>query len=457
MVKFNGEIESSNPSSSIDQSEEENEEKISYDDLKERMWNDRMRMQKIMAQRESLEPESKPNQEQLRRKKMSIAEHVILKYMVKIMEVCNAQGFVYGIVPEKGMPVTGSSDSLKEWWKEKAMFDKHAPAAIAEFLPKIVEQGILDPISYMHLLQELHDTTLGSLLSALMQHCHPPQRRFPLERGLPPPWWPKGNEVWWGDQGLVAQEQGAPPYKKPHDLKKAWKVSVLAAIIKHMSPNMDRIRRLVNQSKSLQHKMTLKETTTWSKVVNQEEALLKLTEKSLKISQSKEEEGNREIIKDEKHADLLDQSTLKRKCEFECEAPPLDSLYACQSELEFGFAYKNSRAGHETTCTYRKDDSGVINQEIVHENPETNLRDWINIVLEQDSGNLDEQNNEIFGEAISSSIENYGNYWGENFVEQLNLDPSYGNVDLDAKKLEQILHEAGAISIWDLAYQKIEE
>ncbi|KAL2521607.1 putative ETHYLENE INSENSITIVE 3-like 4 protein [Forsythia ovata] len=279
MVKFHGEIESSSPSSSIDQSEEENEEKISYDDLKKRMSNDRMRMQKIMVQRESLEPESKPNQEQLRRKKMSIAEHVILKYMVKIMEVCNAQGFVYGILPEKGKPVTGSSDSLKEWWKEK----------------------------------------------------------------------------------------------------------------------------------------------------------------------------------DEKHADLLDQSSLKRKCEFECEAPPLDNLYACQSELEFGFAYKNSRTGHDTTRTYRKDDAGVINQKIVDENPETNLRDWINNVLEKDSGNLDEQNNEIVGEAILSAIENYGNYWEENFVEQLNLEPSYGNVDLDAKNLEQILHEAGAISIWDLAYQKTEE
>ncbi|CAA2972897.1 Hypothetical predicted protein [Olea europaea subsp. europaea] len=67
-----------------------------------------MSLQKIMTQRESLEPESKPNQEQLRKKKMSGDQHVALKYMVKIMEDCNAQGFVYGIAPEKGKPVTGS-------------------------------------------------------------------------------------------------------------------------------------------------------------------------------------------------------------------------------------------------------------------------------------------------------------------------------------------------------------
>ncbi|CAN0915938.1 ETHYLENE INSENSITIVE 3-like 5 protein [Linum grandiflorum] len=40
------------------------------------------------------------------------------------------------------------------------------------------------------------DTTLRSLISALMQHCVPPHRRFPLERGLPPPWRPTGNEIW---------------------------------------------------------------------------------------------------------------------------------------------------------------------------------------------------------------------------------------------------------------------
>ncbi|CAL9008335.1 unnamed protein product [Prunus brigantina] len=188
------------------------------------------------------------------------------------MEICKGKGFVYGIVPEKGKPVTGSSDSLREWWKDKVRFNRNAPTAIAEYLPALIfEHG-----SYAHLLHELQDTTLGSLLSALMQHCVP-----------------TGEELWWGDQG-VSIDHGAPPYRKPHDLKKAWKVSALAAVIKHMAPNSDRMRRLVRQSKCLQDKMTAKETAIWSKVVNQEEALLQLTETCLKISDSNEKEDQKE-------------------------------------------------------------------------------------------------------------------------------------------------------------------
>ena len=223
---------------------------ISYDELKKRMWKDRMRMQKLKSQKSNIsttttedhdQPETSSSssarheEEVSRRKKMSRAQDAILKYMVKIMEVCKAKGFVYGIVPEKGKPVTGSSASLREWWKKKVNFDHAEPLAIAKNLPSpeiLEEAGVqIDPTSYMHLLEDLHDTTLGSIVSALMQHCVPPQRRFPLDKGLAPPWWPTGKELWWGQQG-VAQEQGPPPYRKPHDLKKLWKVSVLAAVLK---------------------------------------------------------------------------------------------------------------------------------------------------------------------------------------------------------------------------------
>jgi len=43
----------------------------------------------------------------------------------------------------------------------------------------------------------------------------------------------------------LAQQHGPLPYKRPHDLKKAWKVSVLAAIIKHFSPDVNKVRKLV--------------------------------------------------------------------------------------------------------------------------------------------------------------------------------------------------------------------
>lgn len=221
-------------------------------------------------------PKQRQSQEQARRKKMSRAQDGILKYMLKMMEVCKAQGFVYGIIPEKGKPVSGASDNLRAWWKEKVRFDRNGPAAIAKYQADNSIPGQIEDCNSVastpHTLQELQDTTLGSLLSALMQHCDPPQRRFPLERGVPPPWWPTGEEEWWSELGLP-KDQGPPPYKKPHDLKKAWKVSVLTAVIKHMSPDIAKIRKLVRQSKCLQDKMTAKESATWLAIINQEEAL----------------------------------------------------------------------------------------------------------------------------------------------------------------------------------------
>uniref|UniRef100_A0A6M2FA11 Ethylene insensitive 3-like DNA-binding domain-containing protein n=1 Tax=Populus davidiana TaxID=266767 RepID=A0A6M2FA11_9ROSI len=70
---------------------------------------------------------------------------------------------------------------------------------------------------------------LLDLLSSLIQHCNPPQRKHPLEKKVPPPWWPTGNEDWWLKLGLPQAQ--SPPFKKPYDLKKMWKVGVLTAVI----------------------------------------------------------------------------------------------------------------------------------------------------------------------------------------------------------------------------------
>lgn len=256
------------------------DDEIDVDELEKRMWRDKMRLKRLKEQSKGKEgidmAKQRQSQEQARRKKMSRAQDGILKYMLKMMEVCKAQGFVYGIIPEKGKPVTGASDNLREWWKDKVRFDRNGPAAIAKYQADNAIPGKNDGCNSIgptpHTLQELQDTTLGSLLSALMQHCDPPQRRFPLEKGVPPPWWPSGNEEWWPQLGLP-KDQGPPPYKKPHDLKKAWKVGVLTAVIKHMSPDIAKIRKLVRQSKCLQDKMTAKESATWLAIINQEEAL----------------------------------------------------------------------------------------------------------------------------------------------------------------------------------------
>nr|AEK84143.1 ethylene insensitive 3-like protein [Oncidium hybrid cultivar] len=264
--------------------DDDSDEDLDVEELERRMWRDRLRLKRLKEQQQNKNKElgdstkQRQSQEQARRKKMSRAQDGILKYMLKMMEVCKAQGFVYGIIPEKGKPVSGASDNLRGWWKEKVRFDRNGPAAIAKYqadngIRSLNNEQNSKPVS-PYSLQELQDTTLGSLLSALMQHCDPPQRRFPLEKGISPPWWPTGSEDWWPLLGFT-NDQPPPPYKKPHDLKKAWKVGVLTAVIKHMSPDMDKIRRLVRQSKCLQDKMTAKESATWLAVVKQEEILFR--------------------------------------------------------------------------------------------------------------------------------------------------------------------------------------
>ncbi|KAL3367010.1 hypothetical protein AABB24_011625 [Solanum stoloniferum] len=256
------------------------DEDIDVDELEKRVWRDKMKLKRLKEMNQGMEDvdsvKRRQSQEQARRKKMSRAQDGILKYMLKMMEVCKAQGFVYGIIPEKGKPVGGASDNLREWWKDKVRFDRNGPASIAKYQAEHAIPGkneVSNPVGPTpHTLQELQDTTLGSLLSALMQHCDPPQRRFPLEKGVSPPWWPTGQEDWWPQLGLQ-KDQGPPPYKKPHDLKKAWKVGVLTAVIKHISPDIAKIRKLVRQSKGLQDKMTAKESATWLAIINQEEAL----------------------------------------------------------------------------------------------------------------------------------------------------------------------------------------
>ncbi|KZV39772.1 protein ETHYLENE INSENSITIVE 3-like [Dorcoceras hygrometricum] len=255
------------------------DEEMDIDELEKRMWRDKLRLKRLKELNKgkvgSDSAKQTKCQEQARRKKMSRAQDGILKYMSKMMEVCKAQGFVYGIIPEKGKPVSGSSHNLREWWKDNVRFDRNGPAALAKYqtdnaIPGTNENSnVIGPTP--DTLLELQDTTLGSLLSALMQHCNPPQRRFPLEKGVPPPWWPSGKEDWWHQLGI--QKDQIPPYKKPHDLKKAWKVGVLTAVIKHMSPDISKIRKLVRQSKCLQDKMTAKESATWLAIINQEETL----------------------------------------------------------------------------------------------------------------------------------------------------------------------------------------
>ncbi|OWM84156.1 protein ETHYLENE INSENSITIVE 3-like [Punica granatum] len=76
--------------------------------------------------------------------------------------------------------------------QRQVRFDRNGLAAIAKYqadhcIPgKHEGSNSIGPA--LHTLQELQDTTPGSLLSALMQQCDPTQRRFPREKGVPPLW-----------------------------------------------------------------------------------------------------------------------------------------------------------------------------------------------------------------------------------------------------------------------------
>jgi ethylene-insensitive protein 3 len=390
------------------------DEEIDVDELEKRMWRDKIRLKRLKEQSKGKEgidmAKQRQSQEQARRKKMSRAQDGILKYMLKMMEVCKALGFVYGIIPEKGKPVTGASDNLREWWKDKVRFDRNGPAAIAKYQADNAIPGKNDGCGSIgptpHTLQELQDTTLGSLLSALMQHCDPPQRRFPLEKGVPPPWWPSGNEEWWPQLGLP-KDQGPPPYKKPHDLKKAWKVGVLTAVIKHMSPDIAKIRKLVRQSKCLQDKMTAKESATWLAIINQEEALARELypdscpplssgggsgslvindcseydvegaedEQNFDVQEQKPENLNLSGMGMERMRERLSVRQLpypvkgeivtnldfirKRKPSSDLNMIMDQKIYTCEflqcpySEIHMGFRDRASRDNHQLTCPYR--------------------------------------------------------------------------------------------------------
>ncbi|KAB2617419.1 ETHYLENE INSENSITIVE 3-like 4 protein [Pyrus ussuriensis x Pyrus communis] len=438
MVEFHGEVDTVRVGIVVED-EEAAEDHISYEELKKRMWKHRIRLQKLKEYEE--EPAgSLAKQEVSRRKKMARSQDSILKYMGKIMEVCKAKGFVYGIVPEKGKPMTGSF--LRKWWKDKVRFDQNAPIAIAEHLPALIfEQGELDHGSYAHLLHELQDTTLASLLSALMQHCMPPQRWFPLGSSL--------VAHWGGDHG-------APPYRKPHDLKKAWKVSALAAVIKHMAPNSDNVRKLVRQSKCLQDKMT----AILSKVVNQEESFIQITEKCLKIS-----DHSNKKVKNMKWPDTA--SNEKRKL--------------ISTDLGLGFVDKKSGADHDqdqdqTLCVYEQNnvsdllakgtscallddcpsnDSGVVS-----------VVDWID--MELDKVNRIDHNNgalvineQVGGDVSGTKVGGYGSasYWGSGIYDDddLAMDGAFeigrGNMDsiLSSEEILHNDHDSTSIWIWDMS------
>lgn len=98
--------------------------------------------------------------------------------------------------------------------------------------------------------------TLSSLLCTLISYCRPTRKPYKLGSEAQPHWWPTMKASWWTELGFP-RDKGEPPYACPHDLKKRWKLAVLASAIKHLSP--ESVCSIVRLSDKLQNMMTVHE------------------------------------------------------------------------------------------------------------------------------------------------------------------------------------------------------
>lgn len=261
------------PSSSFDvvaslqEIDRENVDEAAIEELRLSIWDsivclkhlkDRRRYKELQQNRAAMIDHA---QTQLHRKRVARSQGRILESSSALMEEGVIEGFVFGLVPCDGKAVSGASANLRAWWKDAVRFDRDGPAAMAAHCTEARSLRVMAEFSIPAALAELQDGILSSLISTLMPICEPPQRKFPLRKGDPPPWWPAAEKE---------NDWSRPPYKKPHDLKKPWKVSVLIAILRHLMPDVDRIQRSVERSMCLQDKITAKEVEILDSVLAHE-------------------------------------------------------------------------------------------------------------------------------------------------------------------------------------------
>ncbi|WJX30983.1 hypothetical protein P8452_19466 [Trifolium repens] len=128
--------EASNKAKGKEKEKEEGGDKkeLDIEELETRIWRNKKLLKRLKEERAQRDYGYSLEQlEKMKRKTMFRAQDGVLGYMLKMMEVCNAHGFVYGIVLEDGRTVSGSSENLRAWWKEEVKFDKNSSAAISKY------------------------------------------------------------------------------------------------------------------------------------------------------------------------------------------------------------------------------------------------------------------------------------------------------------------------------------
>ncbi|AES59695.1 ethylene insensitive protein [Medicago truncatula] len=102
---------------------------LTIEELEARICNDKMLLKKMKEERSkrdnttSLEQRKTKTMARAQERSNSQLTHNVNRYMIKMMEVCDARGFIYGVIPHEGKPMSGSSENLRGWWKDIVKFE----------------------------------------------------------------------------------------------------------------------------------------------------------------------------------------------------------------------------------------------------------------------------------------------------------------------------------------------
>lgn len=229
----------------------------------------------------------------------------VAKFMHWVMKAFEAKGYVFGIISKDCKAISGSSPNLEQWWKDQC-FSYKAPRVIAKYGKKkaILDKLLKNNSKRFYIrpsLSNIRDTILSFVLSALIKKCNPPQRNFPFGKGVPPPWWPTGNEEWLPQLNLKIQ--GPPPYKMPHDLKKDSKVMVIMAAIKHLCVDVQSVRELMLEANALTERLSTEDYEIWLHVLCQEEERLEEIDPAGMFSPASSSKGKDIVTNDNSNCD----------------------------------------------------------------------------------------------------------------------------------------------------------
>lgn len=199
----------------------------------------------------------------------------LLKVLQWAMDQNFIRGYAYGLILNDGSTVNGASHDLSAWWEDKVRFDKNAMAA--SYLFHGSDTGAshvygIDPSLPLHkALLQISDSLIGAMVSVLMTMLNSlqPLHECKTASSEAPLWWPTGKDDWWPE--LADMTKSVPDYKLRHNLRKAHKVAVLVAMIRHMEPNYRAITDIVQQCFYMRkNTITPHEMVAWDAAITEE-------------------------------------------------------------------------------------------------------------------------------------------------------------------------------------------